>query len=244
MTEQQVEPKRKPLAAAEAGARHLLLMVGFGVMSFVGGMIFMGSLLNRLAMRTDLGWGPLPYVMAVLTDGGWVLGALPAMAYLAARFMDLKPWPMAIIGAGSGLMFQIALIYVSVGEDGLIGSPVRLALRIACVVGGVFLTATAVKRARAHAKLAEDQAKVEAEKKKSQYDDFVKQAEALAERREQVPIAAAPQAPAPEAAPAAPSGEAAKAPAIASEAAQAPAGAEAPKPETPPEPPKPDPAAS
>jgi hypothetical protein len=192
-----VQPRRKPLAAAEAGARHLLLMVGFGVMAFVGGMIFMGSLLNRLAGRTDVSWGPLPYVMAVLTDGGWVLGALPALAYLAARFMDLKPWPMAIIGAGSGLMFQIALIYVSVGEDGLIGSPVRLVIRIACVVGGVFLTATAVKRARAHAKLAEEQAKAEAEKKKTQYDEFVKQAEALADRRESVPIASSATAPEP-----------------------------------------------
>ena len=38
---------------------------------------------------------------------------------------------------------------------------------------------------------AEEQARVDAEMKKSQYDEFVKQAEALAERREQVPIAPA-----------------------------------------------------
>src|SRR4051794_18174199 len=98
MSEQAQPTVRRPLAAAEAGARHLLLMVGFGVVAFVGGMIFIGSLLNRLSGRTDLSWGPLPFLMAVLTDGGWLLGALPAIAYCAARVMDLKPWPTAMIG--------------------------------------------------------------------------------------------------------------------------------------------------
>jgi hypothetical protein len=239
MTEQP-EPRRKPLAAAEAGARHLLLMVGFGVMSFAGGMIFTGNLLNRLSSRMDLTWGPVPFVLAVLIDGGWVLGALPALAYFAARFMDLKAWPMAIIGAGSGLTFQTALIYVSRGEEGLIGSPVRLIVRLACVAGGVVLTATAVKRARAVAKVAEDRAKAEAEKKKSQYDEFVKQAEALADRREQVPIAAA----APQASPAAAPVPVPDAAALASSAppveASPPAPTQAAKPEVPAEPPKGD----
>jgi len=64
--------------------------------------------------------------------------------------------------------------------------------RLACLVGGVFFTAAAVRFARASARAAEVEAKAFAEKKKSQYDEFVKQAEALAERREQVPIAPAP----------------------------------------------------
>jgi len=183
-------PRRRPLAAAEAGARHILLTVGLGVVALVGGMIFEGTLLSRLAARMDLGWGPLPFLTAVLIDSGWVLGVLPAIAYFAARFMDLKPWSTAIIGAASGLTFQLALIYVSAGEEGLIGSPLRLVLRLASLAGGVVLTATAVKRGRASAQLAEERARVEAEKKKSQYDAFVKQSEAVADRREQVPIAA------------------------------------------------------
>ena len=93
------------------------------------------------------------------------------------------------------VLFQVALIYVSTGEEGLIGNPVRLVMRLACVAGGVFLTAAAVKRARAQAKAADDQAKADAEKKKTQYDEFVKQAEALADRREQVPIAPPPAQP-------------------------------------------------
>jgi hypothetical protein len=194
----QPQPKRRPLAAAEAGARHLLLMIGFGVIAFVGGSIFMGSLVMRLAQRADMSWGPMAFIVVLLTNSGWVLAALPAIAYVSARFMELKAWPTAIIGAGSGLMFQLALFYVSDGENAIIGDKVLLLMRVVALGVGVFLTAAAVKRARAGAAEAEVKAKAQAAAKKTQYDEFVKQAEAMAERREQVPIAAAPDAPKPE----------------------------------------------
>ncbi len=182
-------PWRRPLAGAEAGARHVLLTLGFGVVALAAGMILMGSLLNRLAGRVDLSWGPLPWVAAVLSDGAWVIGVLPTMAYVAARFMVLKPWSTALIAAASGLTFQIGLDYVSAGEE-LVASPVKLVLRLLSVAGGVVLTATAVKRGRARSQVAEARAQSEALKKKAQYEAFVAESAAFADRREKVPIAA------------------------------------------------------
>jgi hypothetical protein len=121
--------------------------------------------------------------------------ALAAFAYFAARFMDLGTWSTAAIGTTSGLMFQLGLTYVWMGEEGFIGDPIRLVAWVLTIAAGVVLTAKAGQWGRAAALAVEAKAKVEAEAKKSQYDEFVKQAEALADRREQVPIAPPPAQP-------------------------------------------------
>ncbi|MBL8952779.1 MAG: hypothetical protein JNK82_18505 [Myxococcaceae bacterium] len=181
----------KPLAAAETAVRRFLLMVGFGFMAFVAGSILGASLQNRLVPRLE-GAGPfLGIVTFFLVQGLWVMIVLPAFSHIAARFLELKPWSTAVIGAGTGMLFQLALQYVSVGAEGIAGAPTQQALRLLGIGTGIVLTAIAVKRGRELARVAEERAKVEAEKKKHQYDEFVKQAEALADRREQVPIAAA-----------------------------------------------------
>jgi hypothetical protein len=190
-------PKKKLMASAEAGARHLLLMLGFGVAAFIGGTIVSASLVVRVFSRLEMSWLPLRVLVSALVDGAWIMAALPLIAYASARIMELKPWSTAGIGAASGLTFQLALQYVSLGEEGLVGDPVRLMGRVVTLALGVFFTAKAVQKGRAAALAAEAKAKAEAEARKSQYDEFVKQAEALADRREQVPIAPPPEKPAP-----------------------------------------------
>jgi len=183
------KPRIKPLAAAETAVRRFLLMVGFGFMAFVGGSVLGSSLGNRLVPRLE-GAGELAGMLAwFFIQGLWVMGVLPGLSYISARFIELKPWPTAIIGAGTGMTFQYALQYVSVGAEGIAGEPTRQALRLLAAGTGIVLTAIAVKKGREAAKVAEDQAKAEAEKKKHQYDEFVKAAEDLANKREQVPIA-------------------------------------------------------
>jgi hypothetical protein len=200
VTEAAQPPKVKPFAAAETAVRRLLLMIGFGFGSFVAGGIFGAALSGRLAARLQGGSEAVLMVVWFLIANAWVLLFLPVIAYLAARFLDVKPWPTGIIGASTGLLFQVALLYVSSGAEGLMDA--RQVASFAGAAIGAVLTALAVKRGRELARVAEEHAKVAAEKKKTQYDEFVKQAEALADRREQVPIAPA-QAPAAEA-PAAP----------------------------------------
>jgi hypothetical protein len=188
-------PKKKLMASAEAGARHLLLMLGFGVAAFVGGTIVSAALVVRVFSRLDGGSAPLHTLAAALVDGAWVMAALPLIAYFSARFMELKPWSTAGVGAFSGLVFQLALQYVSLGEEGIFGEPARLVGRVVTLGLGVFFTAKAVQKGRAAALAAEAAAKTAAEAKKTQYDEFVKQAEALADRREQVPIVPPPAQP-------------------------------------------------
>ncbi|MBK7858678.1 MAG: hypothetical protein IPJ65_08660 [Archangiaceae bacterium] len=181
--------KVKPLAAAETAVRRLLLMVGFGFAAFVGGSILAVSLTTRIATRLEGSSDTTRLIAGFLIECSWVIVALPAIGYLAARFLEVKPWPTAIIGAGTGVLFQVALQYVSSGAEGLTGEPARQIGRLLGTALGVVLTATAVRHGRELAKISEAKARLEAEKKKTQYDEFVRQAEALAERREQVPIA-------------------------------------------------------
>jgi hypothetical protein len=194
----------KPLAAAETAVRRLLLMIGFGFAAFVGGSTLAVNMTGRIAARLEGASEPARLFAGFLVEGAWVMLVLPGIAWIAARFLEVKPWPTAIIGAGTGLTFQIALQYVSSGAEGVVGEPARQLTRLLGAGIGVVLTALAVKRGRELARVAEEQAKVEAQKKKTQYDEFVRQAEALAERREQVPISPAAASPAEEPKPAEP----------------------------------------
>jgi hypothetical protein len=181
-------PRLKPLAAAETAVRRLLLMVGFGFLAFVGGSTLAVSLTGRIAARLEGASDATRLIAGFMVEGAWVMLALPGIAHIAARFLEVKPWPTAIVGAGTGLTFQLALQYVSSGAEGVTGEPARQIARLVATGVGVVFTTVAVKRGRELARIAEEKARLEAEKKKIQYDEFVRQAEALAERREQVPI--------------------------------------------------------
>ncbi len=187
----------KPLAAAETAVRRFLLMVGFGFMAYVGGSMIASSVAFRLSARLENAGDTLRMAVGLLTESAWILLALPAISWIAARFLEVRPWSTAFIGASTGLFFQVALQYVSSGAEGFTADPKRQLARLLCTAVGVGLTVMAVKRGRELARLAEEKAKAEAEKKKTQYDEFVKQAEELANRREQVPIAPAADVPPP-----------------------------------------------
>lgn len=181
----------KPLAAAETAVRRLLLMVGFGFLAYVGGSMIAAGVMTRVAARLDGAGEPVQFVAWLLISSAWILVALPGLSGFAARFLDLRPCSTALIGAATGLSFQLSLQYVSAGSDGITSDPVRQLARLLAAAAGVALTVIAVKRGRELARLADEQAKLEADQKKTQYDEFVKQAEALANRRDAVPIAPA-----------------------------------------------------
>src|SRR5436190_24167909 len=118
-------PRMKPLAAAETAVRRLLLMIGFGFVAFVGGSILGSALQQRLLGRLEDSNVAVQTAILFLIQGAWVLFALPALGWIAGRFLEMKPWPTGIIGAATGLMFQLALQYVSTGSEGMLGDPVR-----------------------------------------------------------------------------------------------------------------------
>ena len=181
----------KPLAAAETAVRRFLLLVGFGFLAYVGGSMIAAGVMTRVAARLDGASEPVQFIAWLLISSAWILLALPALSGFAARFLELKPWSTALIGAATGLLFQLSLQYVSAGSEGITSDPARQLARLLAAAAGVALTVIAVKRARELARLGDEQAKLEAQAKKTQYDEFVKQAEALANRREAVPIAPA-----------------------------------------------------
>src|SRR5689334_11577165 len=130
-------PRMKPLAAAETAVRRLLLMIGFGFMAFVGGSTMAVSLTGRIASRLEGSSDWVRMFVGFLVEGAWVMFALPAIGWIAGRFLEMKPWPTGIIGAATGLTFQFALQYVSTGAEGIFAEPVRQVARLIGVVLGV-----------------------------------------------------------------------------------------------------------
>jgi hypothetical protein len=130
------EPARlKPLAAAETATRRVLLLVGFGFVAWSAGTIFCGSVAQRLAARFDS--PALAVVLTPLVHGGWALLVLPAIGYIAGRFLELKPWPTAAVSALTGFGFQMALDFVSSGTALWAARPAVLVFRALSVAGGI-----------------------------------------------------------------------------------------------------------
>jgi hypothetical protein len=140
----------------------------------------------------------------------WVLAVLPALCYGAARIVDLRPLPTALGAALGGQFFVLAILFVREGALWSSAGWMVELLRWGAFAGGVFLSHRAVKQGRAAAEQRTTQAQAQAQAKKSEYDEFLKQAELEGERTAQreaqrasaaapasAPVDAAPAAPAP-----------------------------------------------
>lgn len=181
--------------------RRLQFIVGLGFISLVGGSVLSVALTLRLSVRVQaLPTGLMRVLMAVLLENLWVLGVLPLLCYGAARVMELKPWSTAAGAAVSGATFVLALNYVQSGAAGLWLGGLGSVLNVVAFAVGVVLSARAVMLGRAAAAQQTGKAQEKAQERKSEYDEFLRAAEAGAARLEQRESAA--QAPAPEGAPA------------------------------------------
>lgn len=159
--------------------------MGLGFVALVIGNVVSASLSMRLAVR--LAGVDAPAVLWVLDLALkmlWAVLALPLLAYGAARILELKPWPTAIGAATTGTIFVAAIHAVSGGLDVFKDNAGAMLSQLGCVVVGVFLTAYAVKAARTAVDQKQQEVATEAEKKKSEYDEFAKEAERLAAKSE------------------------------------------------------------
>ena len=215
----------KILDSLRVRVRRFQLTMGLGFIALVIGSIFTGLFTNRLAGRAQ----ELPYFLYVLLDvvllNLWVLGVLPLICYGAARVLELRPMSTALGAAFTGKFFSLAVRTVSGGVESLWESWLPLTLEAAAFFSGVLLSYRAINQGRAAAAKGAEQVKVQAESRKSEYDEFLREAERAAEKtaqREAERAAAAAASPAPTEPPA---------PAAAPPSA-APAPEEAPKPES------------
>lgn len=200
-----MSPKPGVLEPLRVRVRRFQFIVGLGFMSLVLGAMLSVSLVMRLHERVSaLPIDLLRLCVAVVLENLWVLAVLPVLCYGASRIVALRPWSTALGAAATGGVFVVALNYVRDGSEGLTQWNLGSVLRLGAFAGGIVLSARAIRSGRAAAERGSTAAQVKAEARKSEYDEFLKAAEADGARIEQREQAAAPVAPeAPAQAPAA-----------------------------------------
>lgn len=178
--------KKGILEPLRTRVRRFQFIVGLGFAALMLGSFTSGALAIRLNQRfAELPTGALRLLVGILMEDLWVLAALPLLAYGAARIMELRPLSTALGAALAGEVFVLALQFVR--EGSLLseaGWRVDVLRGVAFVVG-VILSHRAVTQGRAAAEKVAEAARSQAEAKKSEYDDFLRQAELEGERAAQ-----------------------------------------------------------
>jgi len=159
--------------------------MGLGFIALVIGSVFTGSFTLRVYERAQ----DLPYILyvllAVVLANLWLLGVLPLLAYGAARVLELRPMSTAVGAAFTGQFFVMAVQTASGGTEALWNGWLPLAMQVAVFFGGVLLTYRSVLQGRAAAAKGAAQVQAKAEARKSEYDEFLREAERSAEKTAQ-----------------------------------------------------------
>ena len=189
--------------------RRFQFIVGLGFMAQVIGAVLTVSLAYRLTERIqDLPEG-LQLLLGVVLQNLWVLGVLPLLCYGASRIIELKPLSTAIGAVVSGQVFILALNFAWGGLEGMFPSVGIVALQISALAAGVLLSYRAVLKGLGAAAQGAAKAQAQADARKVEYQEFLREAERGAEKTAQREAeraaaastggTAAPMAPGPEA---------------------------------------------
>ena len=165
--------------------RRLQFTMGLGFIALVIGSVFTGSFVHRLHERAQELPDLLYLVLMVALSNLWVLAVLPVLAYGAARFLELRPMSTAVGAAFTGQIFLMAILTASGGTEGLWSGWLPAVLQVAAFAGGMLLSYRAVVKGRAVAAQGASKAQVQADAKKGEYMEFLREAELAAEKTAQ-----------------------------------------------------------
>lgn len=164
--------------------RRLQLIIGMGFVAYVLGAILTAQLSLRIHLGLERGGLAIAILGTVLTQL-WAVLVLPPLLYGVARIIEIRPWTSAIGGVATGTVFQLSIILISRGFEGITGEhPARLVTLLATIALGAWLSAFAIRRGRDASRRADDQARKAAEARKDEYAEFAREAERLAARTE------------------------------------------------------------
>jgi hypothetical protein len=165
--------------------RRFQFVVGLGFLSQVIGAVLSVALAYRLAERIqDLPDG-LKLLVGIPLQNLWAIAVLPLLCYGAARIIELKPLSTAVGGVASGLLFVLALNFAWGGLEGLWPGLAAGALQISALAAGVLLSYRAVLKGRAASAQGAAKAQAQAESRKVEYQEFLREAERGAEKTAQ-----------------------------------------------------------
>ena len=169
-----------PIRRLDAAALPYLLGPGLGFASVVISSAIAPFVIFRLAPRL---FGPPELKLAIMTllAQAWAWAVLPGLLYAVSRAVKVGKWAAPITGTLTGLLFVMALTGLSTGVEGLVEEhPVRKVIVYGTSLLGVFLSQRAILAGQLATERAHEAAKKAAEAKKSQYDEFAREAERLA----------------------------------------------------------------
>lgn len=175
----------KVLDSLRTRVRRLQFIVGLGFFSLVLGMMLSGALITRLGPRLQDLPVFLQEPMAVVLRNLWLLVVLPVVCYGASLILELKPLSTALGATATGVLFLGAIFAVSEGTDGLWSGLPQALLHVSATAAGVLLSYRAVKRGRAAAEQRSAQAQAQAQARKTEYVEFLREAERGGEKSAQ-----------------------------------------------------------
>ncbi|WP_163999816.1 hypothetical protein [Pyxidicoccus caerfyrddinensis] len=171
--------------------RRLQFIMGLGFIALIAGRGIGWVLIMRLTTRIqELPFAFLQMLAAVALVNLWLLVGLPLLCYGAARVIELRPWPTALGASATGLAFILMIDFVQGGADALWEGGLWSVLNVVTSAVGVALSARAVVKGREAAAQQVGKAQAKAQERKSEYDEFLRAAEAGAARLEQREAAA------------------------------------------------------
>jgi len=116
-----------------------------GFVSLILGAIVSDALFVRLSNRLTPWPSWVAFAALTVVSRLWILGALPALSYGAARILALRPWSTALGAALTGEGLLLAIDYI---HNGLVLEPRQAVGRLVTFALGTGLTVWAVKSAR------------------------------------------------------------------------------------------------
>ena len=154
-------------------------------MAQVIGAVLSVSLAYRLTQRMQDLPDAVRLLIGVPLQNLWALLVLPLLCYGAARIIDLKPLSTAVGSVAAGQVFIMALNFAWGGIDGVFPGLAIEALQVSVLAAGVLLSYRAILKGRAAAAQGAAKAQAQADARKVEYQECLREAERGAEKTAQ-----------------------------------------------------------
>ncbi len=165
-------------ARAEAGTRHVMLMIGAGIIAYVVGSIIVSQLSAGLAERFERIESPaVAFVVYWALTRFWLLLVLPAFVWLGARFLPVGAAMFAATAVVSGELFDLLLTTARLGVEGTFATVEETIARVLTLALGLGIAVLAARRGRRAAEASAKRAQAKAEAAKAEYAEFLRRAE-------------------------------------------------------------------
>ena len=155
----------------------VLIAIGLGFLSFFIGALILPELPSPAFVSEG---GTVAIVFDTVVRQLWVWAVMPALLYVVARVLELRLWGVPVGSAVAGTFFLLALEWLIQGAALLVAYPERTVTIVLTAAAGAVLGRMAVRSARSAADERQKEADAAASARRSEYDEFAREAERLA----------------------------------------------------------------